>query len=318
MSTVKKALVTGGAGFIGSAMVRGLLQAGWQVRVIDNFSTGYRHNLDEVADRIELHEASIVDADSCSRACRDCNVVIHLAADVSVPRSMVDPLSTHRTNVDGLYNVLSASRDAGVRRVVFASSSAVYGENPTQPKNERMISEPISPYGASKAIGELYLQAFTRSFGLETVALRYFNVFGPRQDPKSAYAAAIPAFVSKLLSGQRPVIFGTGEQSRDFTFVENVVQANLLAAEAPIDGPLVANIAGGKPTTVNEIVRVIRDLLGADDLEPQYEPIRAGDILHSWADISTAERVLGYRPQVDFAEGLRRAIDWYKENYRQS
>lgn len=313
---MKQALVTGGAGFIGSSMVRGLLAAGWRVRVLDNFSTGYRHNIEEVADRIELHEASIVDYESCLAACRDCRVVIHLAADVSVPRSMVDPENTHRTNVDGLYNILSASRTCGVKRVVLASSSAVYGENPDQPKQEDMASEPISPYGASKAIGELYCQAFTRSFGLETVSLRYFNVFGPRQDPKSVYAAAIPAFVSRLMSGQRPIIFGTGEQSRDFTYVENVVQANLLAAEAPMKGPVTANIAGGKATTVNEIVQVIRRLLGADELEPQYEPVRAGDILHSWADISRAEKVLGYRPQVDFSEGLRRTIEWYKANLK--
>lgn len=313
---MKQALVTGGAGFIGSAMTRGLLDAGWRVRVLDNFSTGYRHNLEEVASRIEIHEGSITDRAACDAACRGCEVVIHLAADVSVPRSMIDPENTHQTNVDGLYNVLSASRSGGVRRVVFASSSAVYGENPDQPKQEEMLVEPISPYGASKAIGELYCQAFSRSFGLETVALRYFNVFGPRQDPKSAYAAAIPAFVSRLMSGRRPVIFGTGEQSRDFTYVENVVAANLRAAEAKISGPVVANIAGGKGTTVNEIVRVIRQLLRADDLEPQYESVRAGDILHSWADVSRAERVLGYRPSVDFAEGLRRTIEWYKANFK--
>jgi UDP-glucose 4-epimerase len=301
---VSQALVTGGAGFIGSSMVRGLLARGWQVRVLDDFSTGRRSNFQEVAEKIEVLEGSVCDAETCRQAARGCHAVFHLAADVSVPRSMIDPGFTHRINVDGLYNCLVAAREAAVKRFVFASSSAVYGENPEQPKRETMAIEPISPYGASKAIGEVYGGVFSRCFGVPTVCLRYFNVFGPRQDPKSVYAAAIPAFVSRMLKGLRPVVYGDGEQSRDFTFVENIVSANLLAAEAQVDTPVVLNIACGASITVNRIIRELNQLLGTK-LEPQYEAPRAGDIKHSWADVSAAEKVLGYKASIGFEEGLR-------------
>ncbi len=310
---MSKALVTGGAGFIGSSLVRGLLQRGWQVRVLDDFSSGKRGNLEELLPRLDLVTGSVCDAALCRRAAANCDVIFHLAADVSVPRSMIDPEQTHRTNVDGTYNCLVAAREAGVRRFVFTSSSAVYGDDPAQPKIEAMKLDPISPYGGSKAIGELYATVFSRCFGVSTVCLRYFNVFGPRQDPQSQYAAAIPAFVSRMLRGERPTVYGDGEQSRDFTFVENVVQANLAAADARVDGPLVANIACGTSITVNRIIRVLNELLGTR-LDPQYEPPRAGDIKHSWADISLARKVLGYEPTVDFEAGLRQAIGWYREN----
>ncbi|NIA21578.1 MAG: NAD-dependent epimerase/dehydratase family protein [Anaerolineaceae bacterium] len=308
-----KVLVTGGAGFIGSAIVRALLERGSEVRVLDNFSTGRRENLADILGDIELIEDSICRPEACLRAAQGRQVVFHQAADVSVPRSMIDPGNTHRTNVDGLYNCLVAARERGVRRFVFASSSAVYGPRAALPAGEGALPDPVSPYGTSKAIGELYCAMFARCFGVETVCLRYFNVFGPRQDPASQYAAAIPAFVSRMLHGERPTVFGTGRQSRDFTFVENVVRANLLAAEAPLDGPLVVNIGCGTGTSLNEIIGLLNRLLGTD-LQPLYEKSRPGDIMHSWADIAAAEKLIGYRPGVDFAEGLRKAIDWYRDN----
>jgi len=310
---VTRALVTGGAGFIGSNLVRGLLQRRWTVRVLDNFSTGHRSNLDPVASDIELIEGSICDAEACLSAARECDVVFHLAADVSVPRSMRNPESTHRTNVDGLYNCLIAAREAGVGRFVFASSSAVYGEAANPPVCEDQPFKPISPYGASKAIGELYCETFARSFGIETVCLRYFNVFGPNQDPNSQYAAAIPAFVSRMLKGQPPVIFGDGEQSRDFTFIDNVIEANLCAAEADIKAPVTVNIACGKPASVNEIVAQLNKAL-VTSIEPRYDKPRPGDIRHSWADISAAEQLIGYRPTTGLEDGLSQAVQWYKEN----
>ena len=308
-----KALVTGGAGFIGSAIARALLGRGWQVRILDNFSTGRRENLADILSQIELIEDTICSPGACRQAAEGCEIVFHEAADVSVPRSMVDPESTHRTNVDGLYNCLVAARERGVRRFVFAGSSAVYGAGAALPTREGALPDPVSPYGASKAIGELYCAMFARCFGVQTVCLRYFNVFGPRQDPASQYAAAIPAFVSRMLRGQRPTVFGTGEQSRDFTFVENVVQANLLAAEAQVSGPVVVNVGCGVGTSLNQIIGVLNGLLGTD-LEPLYDKPRPGDIMHSWADIGAAEKLIGYRPAVGFQEGLRKTIDWYRNN----
>ncbi|MBN2582881.1 MAG: SDR family oxidoreductase, partial [Planctomycetes bacterium] len=304
-------LITGGAGFIGSSLARGLLARGRRVRILDNFVTGRRENLDDILDDVELIEDTICSAEACHRAAKGCDVIFHQAADVSVPRSMIDPENTHRTNVDGLYNCLVAAREQNVPRLVFASSSAVYGPEATLPAVEALPFRPISPYGASKAIGELYCAMFSRCFGVQTVCLRYFNVFGPRQDPASQYAAAIPAFVSRMLRGERPTVYGTGEQSRDFTFVDNVVQANLKAAEADLDGPVAVNIGCGQGISLNEIIAVVNGLLGTD-LEPVYEPARAGDIMHSWADIAAARQRIGYEPVVDFQEGLHRAIDWYR------
>lgn len=306
-------LVTGGAGFIGSNIVDRLVELGHVVRVLDDFSSGHRANLDQVADRIDLVEGTIYDVETCRAACRDIEIVLHQAAVPSVPKSMADPVTSHRANVDGIFNMLLASRDAGVRRFVMAASSSSYGETPELPKRETMPVCPISPYGANKAIGEIYCYAFYKSFGLQTVALRYFNVFGPRQDPNSQYAAAIPAFLACLLKGEPPTVYGDGEQSRDFSHVENIIQANLKAAEVAETHGEVLNIACGAQVTVNEVIHMMNDLIGTS-IEPIYEPERPGDIKHSWADVSLAREVIGFEPVVQFREGLERAFQWYKEN----
>ncbi len=304
-------LVTGGAGFIGSHIVRALLARGERVRVLDNLSTGHLHNLDEVAARIEMVEGDIRDLAATQAACRGVSVVYHLAAQGSVPRSVDDPLTANEINVTGTINVLAAARDAGARRVVYSASSAAYGETPTLPKVETMSPAPVSPYGVSKLTGEYYLTAFAHCYGLSTVSLRYFNVFGPRQDPNSQYAAAIPAFVTRMLRGERPIIFGDGEQSRDFCFIDNVVHANLLAADAPdnLRGP-VLNIACGERVTLNQIIALINQHL-RKDIAPDYRPPRAGDVRHSLADLAAAKATIGYAPKVMFAEGLAKSIGWY-------
>jgi UDP-glucose 4-epimerase len=306
-------LVTGGAGFIGSHVVRGALQRGWRVRVLDNFSTGHRRNLEEVASQIELIEGDICDEATAQRACAAVEIVFHLAARASVPRSVEFPRPSHEINTTGTLNLLLAARDAGARRFVYSASSSAYGDTPLLPKREDMTPRPLSPYAVSKLTGEYYCSVFSHVYGLQTVSLRYFNVFGPRQDPQSAYAAVIPAFVSRMVRGQQPVIFGDGEQSRDFCYVDNVVAANLLAATVERVGGEVVNIACGERTTLNQIVRVINQTLGTD-LQPEYKPPRAGDVKHSLADLAAAKRVLGYEPKVLFAEGLQRAIAWYKAN----
>ena len=307
-------LVTGGGGFIGSNMVRFLLEKGHQVRVLDNFETGRRENLIEIADRIDLIEGDIRDRSSVERAVADCDVVYHLAALGSVPRSMKDPGTTHDVNVNGLFNVLDASRQADVKRMVFSSSSSVYGQSPVLPQHEELPLAPISPYGATKAIGEIYFRAFYETYGLQSVCLRYYNVFGPRQDPESQYAAAIPLFVSSLLRDQSPGIFDDGEQSRGFTYIENVLQANYLAATAPETHGEAVNISTNASVTVNTVVNTIRELLGKQQIEPNYLPPREGDIKHSLADISRARKLIGYEPKIDFDAGIRLAIDWYREN----
>jgi nucleoside-diphosphate-sugar epimerase len=304
-------LVTGGAGFIGSNLVRALLEEGRSVRVLDNFATGFRENLQEVAGDVDLVEGDIRDADTCRRACTGVEVVCHQAAIPSVPRSMEDPQGCFDANVVGTHNMLMAARDAGVRRFVFAASSSAYGAGEELPKRETMSVLPISPYAAAKAAGELLVAMWHRAFGLETVSLRYFNVFGPRQDPTNQYAGVIAAFATRMLRGRRPVIYGDGTQSRDFTFVENVVRANLLAAQAPEVHGEVVNIGCGQATDLNQMVRDFNDLLGTD-LEPIYEAPRPGDVKDSLADVSAARDLLGYEPTVRFAEGLRRTIDWYR------
>lgn len=306
-------LVTGGAGFIGSHVVRGALARGWGVRVLDNFSTGHRRNLEEVASKIEVIEGDICDEATAQRACAGVEIVFHLAARASVPRSVEFPRPSHEINATGTLNLLLAARDAGARRFVYSASSSAYGDTPVLPKREDMIPRPLSPYAVSKLAGEHYCSVFAHVYGLQTVSLRYFNVFGPRQDPQSAYAAVIPAFVSRMVRGQRPVIFGDGEQSRDFCYVDNVVSANLLGATVERVAGEVVNIACGERTTLNEIVRVINRALGTE-LQPEYRPARAGDVKHSLADLAAAKRVLGYEPKVLFAEGLQRAIAWYREN----
>jgi len=304
-------LVTGGGGFIGSNLVRALLEEGRSVRVLDNFSTGFRENLQEVAGDVDLVEGDIRDADTCRRASAGAEVVCHQAAIPSVPRSMADPQGCFDANVVGTHNLLLAARDAGVQRFIFAASSSAYGAGEELPKRETMPVLPISPYAAAKAAGELLVATFCRAFGLETVSLRYFNVFGPRQDPTNQYAGVIAAFATRMLRGRRPVIYGDGTQSRDFTFVENVVRANLLAAEAPEVHGEVVNIGCGEAIDLNAMVRAFNEVLGID-LEPIYEAPRPGDVKHSLADIAAARRLLGYEPQVFFADGLRRTIDWYR------
>ena len=303
-------LVTGGGGFIGSQIVERLVRDGHRVRVIDNFTTGHRRNLTPFLDDIDLVEGDLQSYERAHAAVRGCEIVLHQAAMPSVPRSVQDPLTSNAANVIGTLNVLLAARDAGVRRVVFASSSSVYGATPGLPKDESLPALPISPYAVAKLASEGYCRSFTEVYGLETVALRYFNVFGPRQDPQSQYAAVIPNFIMAALRGQTPTIFGDGEQSRDFTYVENVVDANLLAMAAPNVAGRVYNVACGNRISLNELVATIGRVLGRI-IEPVHEPGRPGDVRHSMADISRARDDLGYEIGVSFEEGLSRTIDHY-------
>ncbi len=307
-----RALVTGGAGFVGSHIVRRLLATGHEVRVADNLSTGHLSNLDEVIGDIEFFEIDIRDAETLANATRGCDLVFHVAALPSVPRSIANPGASHDTNATGTLNVLIAAREAGARRVVFASSSSIYGAARELPKRESMRPLPISPYAVSKLAAESYCRSFYEVYGLETVALRYFNVFGPRQDPNSEYAAVIPKFIRAFAQGESPVIFGDGEQSRDFTYVENVVTANMAAIDAPDVGGGVYNIACGHGVTLNEIALRLRDEVGAD-VEIKYGPDRAGDVRHSMADISAAQADLGYEPTVTLEEGIHRTVSYYHE-----
>ena len=307
-------LITGGAGFIGSNMARFLLEKGQKVRILDNFETGKRENLTEIANRIELIEGDIRDMSAVKKSVAGVDVVYHLAALGSVPRSMKDPATTHDVNVNGTFNVLLASRDARVRRIVFASSSSVYGQSKVLPQHEDLPLAPISPYGATKAIGEIYFRAFYETYGFQSICLRYYNVFGQRQDPTSQYAAAIPLFVSSLLRDKSPTIFDDGEQSRGFTYIENVMQANWLAANAKETHGEAINISTKNAVTVNIVVTTIRKLLNKENIKPVYAPPRPGDIKHSLADIKRAKEVIGYEPLVSFEEGIAKAIDWYKEN----
>ncbi len=312
-----KYLITGGAGFIGSNLAEALLQKGEQVVVLDNFSTGNRHNLSSFkknTQQFKLIEGDIRDQETCHEACQGVDYVLHQGALGSIPRSIAHPVTTNANNVDGTLNILVAARDANVKRLVFASSSSVYGSNKTLPKEESMIVKPISPYAASKYIGEMYCRIFQELYGLKTIALRYFNVFGRRQDPNSAYAAVIPLFVKSLLSDSAPVIFGDGLQSRDFSYIDNVIQANLLACEAPDEAcGQVYNIACGERTTVNDLYYKICELLGIK-IEPRYESNRKGDVKHSLADISKAKSLLNYNPKYNVFDGLTEAMNWYKDH----
>jgi UDP-glucose 4-epimerase len=306
-----RVLVTGGAGFIGSNLVEALLARGHTVRVLDNFSTGHRENLAAVERDIELIEGDLRSYERVHHAVRGCEVVLHHGALPSVPRSVQDPLTTSETNVGGTLNVLLNARDEGVRRLVFASSSSIYGDAPGFPRVEDAAPMPLAPYPVSKLAAEQYCTVFSSVYGLGTVSLRYFNVFGRNQDPASQYSAVIPRFISALRDRTPPTIYGSGEQSRDFTHVDNVVAANLLAMEAPDAWGQVFNIACGSPHSLNELAETLNRLLGTD-IEPVHTTRRAGDVERSWADISRAEKVLGYMPTVDFEEGLRRTIAGYE------
>ena len=310
-----KYLVTGGAGFIGCNLVRFILEKGHEVVVLDNFATGKRQNIADVNDHIELIEADIRDRGAVDRATKGVDAIFHQAALGSVPRSMKDPWTTHDVNVNGTVNILEAARAAGVRRIVFAASSSAYGEKKESPKHEDMVPAPISPYAASKVACEAYMQGYAAAFGMETLCLRYFNVFGRYQDPAGAYAAVIPAFVSRLLRGQSPVVYGDGQQSRDFCHIDNVCKANWLAAHAAADkckGQAI-NIACHRSTNLNQILDQLRKLLKTD-IKAVYEAERRGDVKHSLADISRAKVVLGYQPEIYFEQGLAETIDWYKHH----
>jgi len=310
---MEKFLVTGGAGFIGSHICRKLVSQGCFVRVLDNLLTGKKSNLADVIEKIEFIEADMGDSQVARSAMKDIDVVLHEGALPSVPRSVDDPAATHRHCVDATFTLLLAARDAGVKRFVYAASSSAYGDAPTSPKVETMPPSPLSPYAVGKLVGEYYCSVFSGVFGLETISLRYFNVFGPYQDPASQYAAAIPAFVTAILKDQSPTIYGDGEQSRDFTYVDNVVEANLLAARAKRTNGQVVNIACGRAVTVNAIIDMINDLLGKS-IKPTYVASRLGDVKHSLADISRARKLIGFKPTVQFREGLEKALDWYRNN----
>jgi nucleoside-diphosphate-sugar epimerase len=310
-------LVTGIAGFIGSSLAHALLSRGEQVRGVDNFATGNRENLKEILDRIDFREADILDLDAMRKSCAGVDFVLHQAAIPSVPKSVLDPLGSNRANVDGTVNVLVAARDAKVKRVVYAASSSAYGDTPTLPKIESMRPDPISPYAVAKLASEQYMISFYRCYQLETACLRYFNVFGPRQDPSSPYSGVLAKFITLMLRGEQPAIHGDGEQSRDFTYIDNAVEANLLACKAPsakVAGQ-VFNTATGRRVTLNETFKLLQDLTSYKG-QPKYGPERGGDIKHSLADISKAEAALGYKPLVNFEEGLRRTVEWYRSKQK--
>lgn len=307
-------LITGVAGFIGSTLARAVLKRGDRVRGVDNLSTGKPDNLTEILSAIDFRKVDILDLDSMKRACEGVDYVLHQAAIPSVPKSVLDPLGSNQANVDGTVNVLVAARDAKVKRVVYAASSSAYGDTPTLPKREDMTPSPISPYAVAKLASEHYMTSFYRCYGLETVSLRYFNIFGPRQDPTSPYSGVLAKFITLMLNGKQPTILGDGTQSRDFTYIDNAVDANLLAATVPAAqaAGMVFNVATGHRIDLNEVFRALKKLTGYSG-EVNYGPERAGDVKHSLADISRTQKHLGYQPLVNFEEGLRRTVDWYRE-----
>ena len=315
---MSKFLITGGAGFIGSNITESLVVGGDTVVVLDNFSTGKKENLAAVQDKITIIEGSITNLDACREAVKDVDYILHQAALASVPRSVKDPVVTNETNIAGTLNMLVAARDAGIKRFVYAASSSAYGDAPVEVKHEELPAAPLSPYAIQKYTGELYCKTFYDIYGLETVALRYFNVFGPRQDPKSQYAAVVPLFVTTILRGESPTIYGDGEQARDFTYIDNVVQANLCACSASSNAAgQVFNIACGAQTSINRLAAMIMEKVGKETTI-SYAPARTGDVKNSLANISKAEDLLGYRPVVFFQEGLEHTIAWYKTQASQA
>ncbi len=304
-------LVTGGAGFIGSHLATRLVELGHKVRVIDNLSTGHRKNLSHLGSKVELLEADLRDSAACAKACRGVEFVFHEAAMGSVPKSIDDPQTSHDININGMFNLLVAAAEAKVRRVIYAGSSSVYGDSAESPKHEGIIPQPLSPYAVQKLTGEYYCSVFASCFGIDSITLRYFNVFGARQDPASQYAAAIPAFVTAILRGESPTVYGDGEQSRDFTYIDNVVDGNMLAMKADRTGGAVVNLACGGEITINETIAAINRSLGTN-IKPKYVAPRAGDVRHSCADIRLARKLLNFTPKIGFDEGLQKSINFYK------
>lgn len=307
-------LVTGGAGFIGSNLAEELIAQGAKVTILDNLSTGFRENLDEIRGEFEFIEGDITDDSAVSRAIDGVEVVFHQAALPSVPRSVDNPAETHEICVNGTFNLLMKSREAGIKRFVYAASSSAYGDQPTLPKVETMRPDPLSPYAAAKLVGEMYCRAFYSVYGLETISLRYFNVFGPRQNPSSMYSGVISRFIDALMTGERPVIYGDGEQSRDFTYVANVVDANIRAANATKGFGETINVANGERITLNELLNTLRAITGSESVEADYQPPRRGDVIHSQADNRLAVEWLGYNQLVGLEEGLKKTIDWWKNS----
>lgn len=314
MALTSTVLVTGGAGFIGSNLADGLIREGAKVRILDNFLTGFQENLDEIDGGFDFIEADITDPAAVKKAVAGCDVIFHEAALPSVPRSVDDPLETHRICVDGTVNLLMAAREAGVRRFVYAASSSAYGDQPVLPKAETMCPDPLSPYAAAKLTGELYCRAFNSVYGLETFSLRYFNVFGPRQNPGSMYSGVISRFTDALMSGKQPVIYGDGEHSRDFTYVDNVVAANIAAAQTTKGIGETMNVANGERITLNQLLETLKQITGKPDVEAEYQPGRKGDVRDSQADNRRAVECLGYETLVGLEEGLRRTVEWWKNS----
>mgnify|MGYP003575115530 CR=1 FL=1 len=307
-------LVTGGAGFIGSHLAAAMSVTGGRVRILDDLSTGHRENLEEIGGNIEFIEGSVADQELLPKVLQNVELIFHEAAIPSVPRSVEAPRNTHIASVDGTFSLLLAAKEAGVKRMVYAASSSAYGDQPTLPKEEQMSPDPLSPYAVAKLVGEYYCRVFTRVYGLETVSLRYFNVFGPRQHPGSPYSGVVSRFISALMNDEQPVIFGDGEQSRDFTYIDNVVAANMSAASSAGASGKVINVANGQRITLNELLSELKDLTGRNGVTAEYREPRVGDVRHSLADITMARDLLGYESKVDLREGLQRTLDWWKSS----
>ncbi|HEY3103928.1 MAG TPA: SDR family oxidoreductase [Pyrinomonadaceae bacterium] len=308
------ALVTGGAGFIGSHIAATLVQSGAKVRIIDDLSTGYQSNIDAIGSQVDFVKANVADERALQKALCDVELVFHEAAIPSVPRSVYRPAESHHASVDATFELLLTARDQKVRRLIYAASSSAYGDQPELPKREDMRPAPLSPYAVGKLVGEYYCQVFTRVYGLETVSLRYFNVFGPRQDPTSQYSGVVSRFMSALVTGSQPVIYGDGEQSRDFTYISNVVDANMRAAESAAASGEIINIANGRRTTLNELLEAMKTVTGKPSVTARHEPPRAGDVRDSLADLTRARTLLGYEPRVNLEDGLRLTFEWWKKN----